>query len=81
MITENQGKCVAPEFMMPHALWEKVNPLLPEEQPKPNGGHPGKPDREMMNGICYLIWDLLPDEDGMPVEGHPRMCECPEHHP
>jgi putative transposase len=77
MITENEGQCVSPEFMMPEKFWEKVEPLLPEEKPKPKGGHPREPDREMMNGIYYLLrtgcqWKAIPRCLGAPSTIHDR---------
>lgn len=54
-----------PEYIMPEELWSRIEPLLPEEPPKPKGGHPREPDREMMNGIYYVLrtgcqWKAIP---------------------
>ena len=51
------------------ALWAVVEPLLPPEPPKPNGGRPRLPDRAVLNGILYILrtggaWELLPPEVG-----------------
>src|ERR671913_2327116 len=50
-------------------LWEFVEPLLPEEPPKPNGGRPGVPDRAALAGIVFVLksgipWEMLPKEMG-----------------
>jgi transposase len=51
-------------------LWEVIEPLLPEEPPKPNGG--GRPridDRAALTGILFVLksgipWEMLPQEMG-----------------
>lgn len=83
MITENHGQCVSPEYMMPESFWERAKPLLPEEKPKPKGGHPREPDREMMNGIYYLLrtgcqWKAIPRCLGAPSTIHDRFQEWAE---
>ena len=51
-------------------LWEVVEPLLPEEPPKPKGGRPPRvPDRAALTGILFVLktgipWEMLPQEMG-----------------
>lgn len=80
MITENQGQCVNPEYMMPDSFWERVKPILPERKPKPKGGRPRQPDRQMMNGIYYIArtgcqWNAVPRCLGASSTIHDRFQE------
>jgi transposase len=55
--------------LVPDALWEIIEPLLPEEQPKPKGGRPRVSDRACLAGIIFVLktglpWELLPQEMG-----------------
>ncbi len=50
-------------------LWAIVEPLLPQEPPKPKGGRPRVPDRACLAGIVFVLktgipWELLPQELG-----------------
>ena len=50
-------------------LWEIVEPLLPEEPPKPKGGRPRVDDRAALAGIIFVLksgipWEMLPREMG-----------------
>ena len=50
-------------------LWEVVEPLLPEEPPKPKGGRPRLDDRAALTGILFVLksgipWEMLPQEMG-----------------
>ena len=50
-------------------LWEVVEPLLPEEPPKPKGGRPRVDDRAALTGILFILksgipWEMLPQEIG-----------------
>ena len=50
-------------------LWEVIEPLLPEEPPKPKGGRPRVPDRAALTGIVFVLktgipWEMLPQEMG-----------------
>ena len=50
-------------------LWEMVEPLLPPEPPKPNGGRPRVDDRAALTGIIFVLkssipWEMLPKEMG-----------------
>ena len=41
--------------LVPDALWELVQPLLPPEPPKPKGGRPRIPDRACLTGIVFVL--------------------------
>ena len=50
-------------------LWEAIEPLLPEEPPKPKGGRPRIDDRATLTGILFVLksgipWEMLPQEMG-----------------
>ena len=50
-------------------LWEVVQPLLPKEPPKPQGGRPRIDDRAALTGIVFVLksgipWEMLPKEMG-----------------
>jgi len=50
-------------------LWEIVEPLLPEEPPKPIGGRPRLDERSALTGILLVLksgipWEMLPQEMG-----------------
>ena len=50
-------------------LWERIEPLLPPEPPKPKGGRPRVPDRKALTGILFILrsgcsWEYLPQELG-----------------
>jgi transposase len=50
-------------------LWEIVEPLLPDEPPKPKGGRPRIDDRAALTGIVFVLksgipWEMLPQEMG-----------------
>lgn len=50
-------------------LWEVVEPLLPDESPKPKGGRPRIDDRAALTGILFVLksgipWEMLPQEMG-----------------
>ncbi len=51
-------------------LWEVIEPLLPEEPPKPKkGGRPRVRDRAALTGILFVLktgipWEMLPQEMG-----------------
>src|SRR5918997_1553703 len=50
-------------------LWSFIEPLLPPEPPKPQGGRPPIPPRATLTGIVFVLrsgipWQLLPKEMG-----------------
>ena len=50
-------------------LWEVIEPLLPEEPPKPKGGRPRIDNRAALTGIIFVLksgipWEMLPQEMG-----------------
>jgi transposase len=50
-------------------MWEVIEPLLPEEPPKPKGGRPRIDDRSALTGILFVLksgipWEMLPQEMG-----------------
>ena len=56
--------------LVPDALWEQIEPLLPREPPKPKGGRPRVPDRDCLAGIIFVLksgiaWNLLPGQFGV----------------
>ena len=55
--------------LLPDSLWERIQPLLPPEPPKPNGGRPRVPARAALTGILFIMktgcpWEYLPRELG-----------------
>lgn len=55
--------------LVPGDLWEAIEPFLPKEPPKPNGGRPRVPDRTASAGIVFVLktgipWHMLPTELG-----------------
>ena len=64
-------------WRIPDALWERVQPLLPEKPAQPKGGRPWTDDRRALDGIFYLLrtgcqWKALPREFGAPSTVHDR---------
>jgi transposase len=48
-------------------LWETIEPLLPPEPPKPQGGRPRIDNRAALTGIVFVLksgipWEMLPQE-------------------
>jgi len=55
--------------LLPDELWERIEPLLPKEPPKPKGGRPRVPNRAAFTGILFVLktgtpWEYLPREMG-----------------
>jgi len=67
-------------FDVPDDLWERIEPLIPAEPPKPKGGRPRVPDRVAMAGIIYRVrtgcqWKVLPSDFGSGSTCHLRMTQ------
>jgi len=50
-------------------LWSVIEPLLPPEKPKPEGGRPPVNNRAALTGIIFVLrsglpWEMLPQEMG-----------------
>jgi transposase len=50
-------------------LWDTIEPLLPPERPKPQGGRPRIDNRSALTGIVFVLksgipWEMLPQEMG-----------------
>jgi transposase len=50
-------------------LWDTIEPLLPPEPPKPQGGRPRIDNRAALRGIVFVLksaipWQMLPQEMG-----------------
>ena len=55
--------------LLPETLWTEIEPLLPIELPKPNGGRPRISNRDALVGILFILrtgaaWSMLPAELG-----------------
>jgi len=55
--------------LLPEGLWKIIEPLLPPEPPKPKGGRPRIPNRDVLTGIIFVLrsgipWEMLPQEMG-----------------
>ena len=64
-------------WRIPEELWTRIEPLLPTQAPHPRGGRPWKSDRQLMDGIFYVLrtgcqWKALPRELGAPSTVHDR---------
>lgn len=59
------------QHLVSDELWEAVEPLLPPEPPKPNGGRPRLSDRAALEGIAFVLatgtpWQEMPGRSGVP---------------
>ena len=55
--------------LLPDALWNLIQPMLPSTPPHPKGGRPRLPDRACLIGILFVMrsgipWEMLPQEMG-----------------
>lgn len=53
--------------LLPDALWQEVEPLLPRHPPQRKGGRPFASDRDCLRGILFVLrsgisWQMLPHE-------------------
>ncbi len=58
-----------PKPLVADELWAVVEPLLPRQRPKPEGGRPRIDDRAALTGILFVLksgipWEMLPQEMG-----------------
>lgn len=61
--------CASKFHQISDALWERVEPLLPNYKPSCNGGRPRLPLRNVVTGIFYVLrtgcqWKAMPREFG-----------------
>jgi transposase len=55
--------------LIPEGLWDLIEPLLPQPEPRLTGGRPRLPDRGCLRGILFVLhsgipWEMLPKELG-----------------
>src|SRR5436853_3618940 len=55
--------------LLPDALWERIEPYIPEQPPRPKGGRPPLSARQALTGILFVLktgipWEYLPQEMG-----------------
>ena len=55
------------KVLLPEALWNRIEPLLPPPPPRPKGGRPRLSDRAALTGILFVLttgipWEYLPQE-------------------
>lgn len=55
--------------LLPDALWNLIQPLLPSLPHTPKGGRPRLPDRACLTGIIFVLrsgipWEMLPQALG-----------------
>src|SRR3989304_1657303 len=53
--------------LLTEAMWAKIGPLLPEMKSGPKGGRPWRGNREVLEGILWILrtgapWADLPEE-------------------
>jgi transposase len=51
------------KFLVSKELWERIEPLLPSEPPKPKGGRRRVADRQALTGILLVLKTGIPWED------------------
>lgn len=80
MCEQEWDSCVDPVYQISDELWERIEPLLPPEPPKHEGGRPREPARKMMTAIFYVLrtgcqWNALPRCLGAASTVHDRFQE------
>ena len=70
-------KRVAPQWRLPDAIWERMEPLLPKLRKNRKGGRPWVPNRAIADGIFYVLrtscqWKAVPREFGSGSTLHRR---------
>ena len=68
---------IAPAFLLPDEVWERIKHVIPPEPPKPKGGRPRMDDRKALDAIFYLMrtgcqWKALPRSLGAASTVHDR---------
>ena len=68
---------VAPEWRMSDAMWGRIEPLLPRLRKQPKGGRPWTSNRQIADGIFYVLrtgcqWKAVPREFGSGSTLHRR---------
>ena len=58
-----------PSLSIPDELWEKIQPLLPVEPPKPKGGRPRMDDRQAMTAIFNVLHTGIQMESVASLDG------------
>jgi transposase len=53
--------------LLPNALWNMIEPLLPTPASKPKGGRPRLSDRACLKGVLFVLrsgipWRMLPKQ-------------------
>ena len=76
-------KDVNGSYRIPDELWERIEPLLPLELPRPSGGRPRMDDRRAMEAIFYVFrtgckWNAIPRSLGAPSTVRRRFHEWRE---
>jgi transposase len=56
-----------PRPLVSDELWERIEPLIPKKEPKPEGGRPPVPNRQALTGIIFVLKTGIPWED-LPLE-------------
>ena len=61
--------CASKFHQISDALWERIEPLLPNYKPSCNGGRPRLPLRDVVTGIFYVLrtgcqWKAMPAQFG-----------------
>lgn len=69
-----------PSHDVPDELWQRIEPLLPKEKPKPKGGRPPVPARKVLAGVLYRLrtgcpWKALGKEFGSGATCHRRFTQ------
>ena len=63
------GDAAMAKPLLTDELWERIEPHIPPEPPKPEGGRPRVSDRTCLTGILFVLktgtpWEYLPREMG-----------------
>lgn len=65
----------APLWRVPDELWDRIEPLLPKYRASKQGGRPRADQRQVLDGILYVLrtgcqWKAAPREFGSPSTLH-----------